>query len=84
MQASQSTTPSHTQIEQIARSLWQQAGQPQNRDLEFWLKAEQKIKASPNTQSADPNDGTQRAKASSLQVLNSPASKPARREKKAA
>lgn len=30
----------HNEIQQIAYALWQQAGRPSGRDLEFWLAAE--------------------------------------------
>jgi hypothetical protein len=34
---------SFEQISRTAYELWQQAGYPQGRDLEFWLAAEQKL-----------------------------------------
>ncbi|MGC4074787.1 MAG: DUF2934 domain-containing protein [Nibricoccus sp.] len=43
MKTHQSTPPpaSFEQISRTAYELWQQAGSPQGRDLEFWLAAEQ-------------------------------------------
>lgn len=32
-------------IERLAHTLWEKAGQPEGRDLEFWLVAEQLVHA---------------------------------------
>jgi hypothetical protein len=34
---------SDDQIRDRARALWEQAGQPENQDMEFWLLAEQQL-----------------------------------------
>src|SRR5437773_2347017 len=39
----QNTTPSQEQVACVAYGLWEKAGRPSGRDLEFWLKAEQQI-----------------------------------------
>lgn len=41
----QNTLSTHEQIAATAHTLWEQAGRPRERDLEFWLKAEQQVVA---------------------------------------
>ncbi|MGY8684068.1 DUF2934 domain-containing protein [Bradyrhizobium sp. UFLA05-153] len=36
---------SREQISRRAHELWQDAGRPQGRDLEFWLRAERELRA---------------------------------------
>lgn len=38
-------TPSHDDVAQCARELWQSYGQPEGRDQEIWLEAERKLAA---------------------------------------
>jgi len=38
-------TPSEDHIRARAHELWEQAGKPEGRDDEFWLQAEQALKA---------------------------------------
>lgn len=35
--------PRHEEIAELARQLWERAGQPIGRDLEFWLRAETQL-----------------------------------------
>jgi hypothetical protein len=35
--------PSHDEIAQSASELWEKAGQPEGRNIEFWLEAENRI-----------------------------------------
>jgi Protein of unknown function (DUF2934) len=70
---------SQDQIAQIAQNLWQQAGQPKDRDLEFWLTAEQKINSSSQVQSGGRKNGEQRQATSSKELLGN-SGKSARRE----
>lgn len=43
----ETTRTAHEQIAQLARRYWEQAGQPTGRDLEFWLQAEEELRARP-------------------------------------
>ena len=79
----QNNQPNLEQIAAIAQTLWQQAGQPDGRDLEFWLKAEQKIKTGPGPQPSISANEVTRQKASSSELLPSAGSKQTRRDKKA-
>jgi hypothetical protein len=38
-----SYSPSRAQISLLARQLWEEAGRPSGRDLEFWLRAETEL-----------------------------------------
>lgn len=44
------------QVRALAQSLWEQAGRPEGRDVEFWLAAEAQVKAAarPRTGKAAP------------------------------
>jgi hypothetical protein len=69
-------TPTHAEIEQRARELWQEAGQPEGRDVEFWLNAEQSLQfpanvkeetqpaVPPQTPSPQPEDAAPATRAS--------------------
>jgi hypothetical protein len=46
---SMTTDPSHDEISERARNLWQARGQPQGQDNEIWLDAERELRASPGT-----------------------------------
>jgi hypothetical protein len=37
--------PTHDQIAPRARQLWENAGRPEGRDLEYWLEAERQLRA---------------------------------------
>jgi len=39
------TTPTHDAIAAMARELWEKGGRQPNRDLEYWLDAEQRVLA---------------------------------------
>ena len=41
-----SSPPDQGQVSERARSLWQAAGSPDNRDLEFWFEAERQLGSS--------------------------------------
>jgi len=41
------TDPSHDEISEHARSLWQSRGQPEGQDNEIWLDAERELRARP-------------------------------------
>lgn len=43
MQIETSIRGNHHQVSSRAQSLWEQAGRPEGRDLEFWLQAEAEI-----------------------------------------
>lgn len=51
---SNSASPSHDQISQKARALWERYGQPSGRDEEIWLEAE-RLLSSPNTRPSENN-----------------------------
>lgn len=38
------TDPSHDEISELARSLWQSRGQPAGQDNEIWLDAERELR----------------------------------------
>jgi hypothetical protein len=46
--------PSHLEIAQLATQLWEMGGRPSERDVEFWLEAEQKIQGSRNLSQPKP------------------------------
>jgi hypothetical protein len=46
----QNNPANHDEIASIAFILWDQAGRPSGRDLEFWLSAEQRVIAARQTQ----------------------------------
>ncbi len=43
MQIETSNQADHNQVSSRAQTLWEQAGRPDGRDLEFWLQAEVEI-----------------------------------------
>jgi hypothetical protein len=43
MKTTRATTPTHEEIAARARTIWEQAGQPDGRDTEFWLQAEREL-----------------------------------------
>lgn len=50
MQTDQSTRTEHQQITSRAYFLWEQAGRPEGRDIEFWLQAEKEAARSTEAQ----------------------------------
>lgn len=38
------SAPSHDQIADRARAIWEQSGHPEGRDLEVWLQAERELR----------------------------------------
>ena len=52
----QPPVPSHDDIAALAHQLWEKNGRPAGQDVEFWLQAEQSLRAScePPPQSAAP------------------------------
>jgi hypothetical protein len=56
----------HDQIVQRARLLWEQAGQPEGRDLEFWFKAEAEIKAAAQAAPAAPAAAPEAARSAAV------------------
>ncbi len=47
-------TLDHGTIAQTAKGLWEQAGRPPGRDLEFWLSAETQLKAGSSAKAQKP------------------------------
>jgi hypothetical protein len=56
-------SPTHDQIAQLARQLWESHGQPDHRSDEFWLEAERQLSTRSNTESAMPPVNPERLKA---------------------
>jgi hypothetical protein len=50
---SQRPTPSHQEIADCARALWEHRGRPEGEDTDIWLEAEQKLQGGLHISSAD-------------------------------
>jgi hypothetical protein len=44
--------PTHDQISDRAKALWEQKGRPENKDLEIWLEAEAQLRTEFSSQQA--------------------------------
>jgi hypothetical protein len=51
-------SPTHEQIACVAYSLWEQAGRPADRDMEFWTQAESRLKTSSTAVSEAASNGS--------------------------
>lgn len=53
-ESNSSNSPTHEEISTRARRLWENAGSPADRDLEFWLEAEAGLRRDRESQQTRP------------------------------
>jgi len=65
----QNTSTQHDEIASIAAGLWEQAGRPAGRDLEFWLNAERRVLAAQQAKANSPESSPSAPKAASARAM---------------
>ncbi|MEI6779571.1 MAG: DUF2934 domain-containing protein [Verrucomicrobiota bacterium] len=63
-------------IAALAQQLWEQAGQPGGRDLEFWLQAEASLLTTPTNHTPGPSDTGETPVPASAAAKDNPLARP--------